>query len=142
MIDELEDLLTQFAGQAGRTRCFAHIINLIVKSVLQQFDVPKLKRTHHDAMGDAIDALSELVEGLNVEEQLTMQNDHSEVPEGGDEDASGDDNTDGWVDEWERMSPEVLDELEANVLPVQCVLAKVRSDLELILSILLSSLAY
>jgi hypothetical protein len=41
MIDELVDLLPRFPGQANRCRCFLHIVNLIAKTLLKQFDVPK-----------------------------------------------------------------------------------------------------
>jgi hypothetical protein len=41
MIDELVDLLPNFPGSANRCRCFFHIVNLIAKSLLKQFDVPK-----------------------------------------------------------------------------------------------------
>ena len=38
MIEELEHLLNDFPGAANQMRCFAHIINLVVKSILRQFD--------------------------------------------------------------------------------------------------------
>jgi len=36
MIEDLVDLLPDFPGDANRTQCFAHIVNLIAKSLLQQ----------------------------------------------------------------------------------------------------------
>ncbi|KAK0467345.1 uncharacterized protein EV420DRAFT_1228573, partial [Desarmillaria tabescens] len=35
------DALPSFNGQASCTHCFAHIVNLVAKSLLQQFDPPK-----------------------------------------------------------------------------------------------------
>jgi len=43
MIAELANLLDDFPGPANQTRCFTHILNLIVKSVIRQFDLPKSK---------------------------------------------------------------------------------------------------
>ena len=41
MIEELEDRIEEFAGSINHTRCFLHILNLVVKSVIRQFDLPK-----------------------------------------------------------------------------------------------------
>ena len=43
MIEELTNLLENFPGPANQTRCFTHILNLVVKSIIQQFDLPKTK---------------------------------------------------------------------------------------------------
>jgi hypothetical protein len=43
MIDELADLLDDFPGPANQTRCFTHVLNLVVKSIIRQFDSPKSK---------------------------------------------------------------------------------------------------
>ncbi|KAG6838083.1 hypothetical protein C0991_001948 [Blastosporella zonata] len=43
MIDKLGYLLDDYPGATSHTRCFAHIVNLIAKSLLKQFDVPKKK---------------------------------------------------------------------------------------------------
>jgi hypothetical protein len=55
MIDELCALLAAFPGAENQTCCFAHIINLIAKTVIQQFDIPKARE------GEVVDeALKEL----------------------------------------------------------------------------------
>ncbi|RDX40980.1 hypothetical protein OH76DRAFT_1300621, partial [Lentinus brumalis] len=38
MVEHLGTLVPAFQGDFHRTRCFAHIINLVVKSLLRQFD--------------------------------------------------------------------------------------------------------
>ncbi|KAG1760280.1 hypothetical protein EDD22DRAFT_757666, partial [Suillus occidentalis] len=43
MVNELSDLLEDFPGETNRTRCFLHIINLVAKTLIRQFDVPKAK---------------------------------------------------------------------------------------------------
>ena len=39
-MDNLADKVASFDGDATRVCCFAHVMNLVVKSVLAQFDVP------------------------------------------------------------------------------------------------------
>ena len=43
MIESLADIMSDFAGEANRARCLAHIVNLVVKIILHQFDIPKKK---------------------------------------------------------------------------------------------------
>ncbi len=40
MVAKLAHVLPDFEGQRSRGRCFAHIINLVVKSILQLFEKP------------------------------------------------------------------------------------------------------
>ena len=40
MIDELEDLLPGF-WKVNHTRCFLHVNNLVGRTLVRQFDVPK-----------------------------------------------------------------------------------------------------
>jgi hypothetical protein len=49
MIEELAIQLNDFPGSASQVWCFAHILNLVVKSIMHQFDVPDKK------MGDIAD---------------------------------------------------------------------------------------
>jgi hypothetical protein len=39
MIDELAGQLQDFPGEANHAQCFTHILNLVVKSIMHQFDV-------------------------------------------------------------------------------------------------------
>lgn len=52
MIDELEAMLTDFPGQCARSRCFCHIINLVAKALLRQFEPPKPKKSKKNKSGD------------------------------------------------------------------------------------------
>ncbi|TFK79442.1 hypothetical protein K466DRAFT_450423, partial [Polyporus arcularius HHB13444] len=38
MVAEMGVLLPFFEGQFHRVRCFAHVVNLVAKSMLRQFD--------------------------------------------------------------------------------------------------------
>ena len=52
MVDELANLIDDFPGPANQTRCFLHILNLVVKSILRQFDLPTSKKSSDDEEDD------------------------------------------------------------------------------------------
>jgi hypothetical protein len=118
MIQELSDLLENFPGAANQTRCFTHILNLVVKSVLKQFDSPKKKTRdslQDDGANERLDEPEDIDdEELGPEDLNNQYNDNEE-----------DDNIDGWIDERVELSQVEVDELEASVLPVRLVLTKV-----------------
>jgi hypothetical protein len=115
MIEELQDLIAAFPGEAGRTRCFTHIINLIAKSVIKQFDIPKKAGDEPD---DALTELIVLAGDIEDEEQVTR--------DGVNEDDELDDNNDdGWINEEVGMSEEDWEKLNKDVQPVRLVLVKV-----------------
>ncbi|PBK85576.1 hypothetical protein ARMGADRAFT_891383, partial [Armillaria gallica] len=41
MANDLANCIPSFPGQAHRVSCFAHIVNLVAKSLLRQFNTPK-----------------------------------------------------------------------------------------------------
>lgn len=111
MINELANLLDNFPGAANQTRCFTHILNLVVKSILAQFELPKSRAN----IGDD---LLKLAEGIELEEEITAK-DGEEGEEG------EDDNVEGWIDEREEMGERQLEELEARIEPIRLLLIKV-----------------
>jgi hypothetical protein len=116
MIDELTDSLPNFPGPANQCCCFLHIVNLIVKTLLKQFEVPK---KDVDAVLDAAEQqLLELATGANMDELVT-------VAEGGLGDGE---DADDWVNEMDLLSDEEREELHQNVHPVRLVLVKVRAE--------------
>jgi hypothetical protein len=44
MINELAIQLNDFPGSVSQVWCFAHILNLVVKSIMRQFNVPEKKK--------------------------------------------------------------------------------------------------
>lgn len=116
MVEELAILLKVFPGEANRTRCFAHILNLVAKSVIRQFDVPKAKRD--EALNDAAHALAQLANDLDTEELLSQEVDEEEDI----------DDTDGLVDERAAMSDDEREEFDETVQPVRLMLVKVCSN--------------
>ena len=124
MVKELANLLDDFPGPANQTRCFLHILNLVVKSIIRQFDLPKSKKTSDDEDEDdpTLDAataeLLKLAADIDLEEQITMSAGDDEVT---------DDDDEGWIDECEDMTEDELKELAASVQPVRLLLTKVTS---------------
>ncbi|KAG2085569.1 uncharacterized protein F5147DRAFT_527472, partial [Suillus discolor] len=45
---ELAKHVDSFSGALSRTRCFLHIVNLIAKSIIKLFDVPKKEQARLD----------------------------------------------------------------------------------------------
>src|SRR5277367_6149417 len=103
MIDELSELLEHFPGAANRTRCFAHILNLVAKSVIRQFDVAK--GGADDALSVAEKTLQDLADGVDLED-LVAQGEE----EGEDDDIEGNRNEEGWIDEREELTEIERDE--------------------------------
>lgn len=118
MIEELADLLDDFPGEANRTRCFTHILNLVAKSIIKQFDVPK---AHADeVLDDAAKELAALAVDLDIEERIS----HEDPSGDGEDDADEDDNVDGWTDVRDELSSEEREVLDESLQPVRLVLAK------------------
>jgi hypothetical protein len=119
MIRHLGQLIDEFKGRESQTQCFAHILNLIAKSIIRQFDVPRAQV--NKVFDEATAALMELAGDIDVEEQ--------DAAERGDDrdDDEEDENTEGWADERDTMTEEQLTELDESVHPVRLMLVKVRA---------------
>jgi hypothetical protein len=117
MIAELANLLSNFPGPANQTRCFTHILNLVVKSVMRQFDLPKSKSGK--ILNNTAEELLFLAGNIESEEEELARRDEKE----GDE--YEDDNVEGWIDERKMMTDAQLEELDASVEPVRLLLTKV-----------------
>ena len=116
MIDELQELIDSFRGRAAHVRCFNPVINLVVKTLLHQFDAEhKKKNADHTALDEAEAALHELLSRDDIDE------DNDDVDEW------DMDNVEGWVNEREEMSKGEIVELEKTTRPVKFMLMKVSS---------------
>jgi hypothetical protein len=113
MIDALSNLLAVFLGASNQTQCFDHIVNLIAKSIIRQFDVNQANQS--TSLDGALQELIVLADNLDLEELETREGEHCVG------DDANDDNTDGWVDEQEEMLETEQNELEKDVQPVQQV---------------------
>jgi hypothetical protein len=117
MMEELDDLLTGFSS-LNRTRCFAHILNLVAKALLKQFDV---KSEEKNGLNDDERSLLEMADNIDAEE-LTM----AQEKDDDDEEIEDDDDNDGWVNGVEALTPEEQMDLEESIRPVKRTLVKVR----------------
>jgi len=118
MIDELGDLIKSFPGDTNHAQCFNHVIALVAKSAIRQFDVPKGQADA--ALDEAERELRDLAEGIDIEDEMTQG--EWEIPGDDDDD---EENGDGWVDEVATLSIADREELEVNVRPIRLVLVKV-----------------
>ena len=123
MIRQLEELIDEFKGQESQTRCFTHILNLIAKSIIRQFDLPKAQANR--VFDEATTALMELAGNIEVEEREMAEN-TDDI-----DDEEEDENMEDWVDERDTMTVEQLAALDESVQPVRMMLVKVRRKFKL-----------
>jgi hypothetical protein len=121
MIEELEAMVDDFPGADNQTRCFLHILNLVVKSIITQFDLPKKKKSSEvDGQDDEkTEELLRLAGDIDIEGNL-MENSEED-----------DDNVEGWIDERTEMTLDEMEGLSASVAPVRLLLTKVRLQIHL-----------
>jgi hypothetical protein len=113
MVDELIDLMPDFPGKVNHTRCFAHVLNLVAKTVIKQFDAPK--KGLFDLNDEEL-VLADLAAGIELEE------DEMRAKVDNDEDM---DNEEGWIDEELLLSEDERSQLRASLLPIRLVIVKV-----------------
>jgi hypothetical protein len=118
MINELAIQLNDFPGSVSRVRCFAHILNLVVKSIMCQFDVPDKKKG--DITDEATQELHRLAGDIEHEELLSQSGVEQQ-----DGDMGSIDNVEGWVDEHDEMDAVDLIALDNDIQPICFVLTKV-----------------
>ena len=123
MIDKLAGQLAEFPGAPNCAHCFMHILNLVVKSILNQFDAPRMWRKLDPKTDER--SLTELDLASDIEaEELEMQAEQEDSQEGPEEDPYNDNNED-WFNERDGMVQEEIDELEERVQPIRVLLTKV-----------------
>jgi hypothetical protein len=118
MVDELAIQLNDFPGSASRVCCFAHILNLVVKSIMRQFDVPDKKK---EAVADEATRELHKLAGDIEHEELWSQSGIEQQ----DGDTGSKDNVEGWIDERDEMDADELTALESAIQLVCFLLTKV-----------------
>ena len=117
MIHELSELVLTFGGAVSQTCCFLHVVNLIAKLLIPQFNVSK-------GFGDAVvgggqdDEYGEAGFDENNDIASEKEADQNVV-------INGIDNDNGWIDEVDLLSPEERKELDDAIQPVKTLLVKV-----------------
>jgi hypothetical protein len=85
-------------------------LNLVVKSIIQQFDIPKVG--WHDVVDEMNEKLLKLAGDIEDEEWSTLC-DAARAENDGDGEI---DNVEGWVDEQRQMNADELEELDEVLL--------------------------
>ena len=119
MADEMEHLLPAFSS-GNRVRCFTHVLNLIAKALLKQFEMAKKSENEDDDFTEEEAKLLTLAENLD-EEEFTMAEEKMDENGGADEE----DSMEEWVDEVDALTPNERLLLEDEIWPVKMVLVKV-----------------
>ena len=119
MIEHLNTLLSDFPGPTNQMRCFLHILNITAKLIIKQFDVPKAK--NGEVMDKAAQALANIADGLDIEEQ-----EEYDKQEHTNDEEEEDPLLDAWTDFCDELTEEQKDDINSSILPVQSMLTKVR----------------
>jgi len=110
MVDKLSELVFEFADDASHTHCFLHIINLIAKSLILQFDRKKGSKE----VDNKVEALQwELIEETLLDEaRVKVEADNDE----------------GSVDKLDELTETEQLVIERSVRPVKLALVKVSEN--------------
>ncbi|KAF5331114.1 hypothetical protein D9619_005956 [Psilocybe cf. subviscida] len=126
MVKELEKTLPNFPGATNLTRCFTHTVNLVAKTAIRVFDVPKDKDADLD---EAEKELLELAKNIELED-LETRADASALDtvdlDDEDEFTMVANSTEGWVDERATLSAVERADLDDSVRPLRLLLTKLR----------------
>ena len=128
MIEELAARLEAFPGAANQVRCFLHIVNLVAKGVLRQFEPPKSKKQGQDIFEDGAAELAAMSVDVEESGEVLEEDLEAGVEDDVDDDVEDDDvedDVEGLEETREGMSPDEVKKLEEEVKPVRLVLAKV-----------------
>ena len=110
-------LIAEFAGSPSHMHCFLHIVNLIAKTLINQFDA---KKTTVEVDSELAKIGKELDKDEHLLDEIVVHDEDGEVEE----------NTDKWVDKMEVLDMEEQIQLERSIHPVKLVLVKVRQCLD------------
>ena len=113
MVQELAQLTDGFAGSATHIRYFLHVINLVAKSLLRQFDV---KRKEGDS---TVDLGAEILCKMDLEDLVDLMIEVDEDNLNAANDGDGDDLENRLVDEVAELSEHERHALERDILPVK-----------------------
>jgi hypothetical protein len=135
MIDSLATIMLDFPGEANRARCLAHIVNLVVKIILRQFDhvskkkgnkdIPELPRKDNEPEIPGKDNEPEIPEDEDEELVRVLDKEEKEMDEA---DEGDDEESDKLVRDVEKIEEAMegeIKEVSKMVKPVRQVLFKV-----------------
>ena len=88
---------------------------------MYQFDVPSTKLAATDKWTHKLNELADDIEAEEQETQAKKENSQDDL----DKEGPCSDIDKGWVDEWDNMSEEEINELEESIQPICVLLTKV-----------------
>lgn len=121
MIDNLDTLLPEFSS-VNHIRCFLHVNNLVARTLVRQFDVPKSRITAPENEDDAARELRELAGDIELEDRAMQETLLADLDG---EEVEVDDAVEGWVDEVAALSTAEREVVEKSLQPVRKMLVKV-----------------
>ena len=133
MVESMATIMSHFSGEANRARCLAHIVNLVAKIILRQFDMSKKKKKKNlpdetDTANDANkDQEDEDPDDFDEQEERILDKEEKEMEEGDDDDDVQEDSTslERDIEIMEAAMEDEIEEVVRNVKPVRQVLYKV-----------------
>ena len=132
MAETLPRFVPVFAGSIRLIRCFLHVLNLVVKSILKRFE---------DSAPSTDKDLADLLRDVESEESDDMVGD-DEGDDEDDEEPVVDALSDDWADVVDDMTECERDELEEQVQPARRVILKVCFDPNYIIKLTSPSAAH
>ena len=130
MIESMATIMSEFSGEASRARCLAHIVNLVVKIILRQFDVSKKKekkdKPNIPVDGDGVDDAEIMECEAEVEELVrVLDKEEKEMNEDDETDNEESENLVRDVEMIEEAMEDEIKEVSKMVKPVRQVIFKV-----------------
>jgi hypothetical protein len=153
MVEKLAEIMSDFPGEANRARCLAHIVNLVAKIILRQFDKSKKKKKKNvlpekptgnvanETENNDEKELEDLGDEYDDEEERVLDKEEKEMDEGNDDERKDDDSDIDFVklardiEIIEEAMEEEIEGAAGEVKPVRQVLYKVRIHPTLVISL-------
>jgi len=137
MIESLATIMSHFSGEANRARCLAHIVNLVAKIILRQFDRSKIKKKNNPPENDIAELpnvagpgdnniVDDEEDDFDDEMDRVLDKEEKEMDEGGDdEDEEDDERLERDAEIMEEAMEEEIKRVAKKVKPVRQALFKV-----------------
>jgi hypothetical protein len=145
MVESLATIMSHFSGEANRARCLAHIVNLVAKIILRQFDMTKKKKKKNESApelpvpndtGDndttnempIVDEKAEDSDDFDEEMDRVLDKEEKEMDEGDDEDNEESEKLERDAEIMEKAMEDEIERVAKKVKPVRQSLYKVSSS--------------
>ena len=125
MVEALATIMSHFSGEANHAQCLAHIVNILAKIILRQFNIPKKKNKNKKDLPEdrmAVDEDDDDQEEINEE---MLYKEEWEMDDGDDEDDEDSERLQRDADIMEEVMEGEIDGVVRKVKPVRQALFKV-----------------